>query len=103
MWAKAKVIMRAKIRTILSGNTPNDEDYRRISRVMPDVVDHATVNVGELLKSSDFTLIEHRLANDIRQTARPEHGRVRHSKRVTFEKIDDAEGGDEHDESDASS
>lgn len=66
-WAKAKIIMKAKIAAILDGVLPNDAAFARIIEEMPEIM--RSNNRAATYLASDATPEEIHLASVIRTTA----------------------------------
>ena len=66
-WAKAKIIMKAKIAAILDGVPPNDAAFAKVAQEMPEIM--RSSNRAALYLNSDATPEEIHLASVIRTTA----------------------------------
>ena len=66
-WAKAKIIMKAKIAAILDGVPPNDAAHAKVAKEMPDIMRNN--NRAATYLRSDATPEEIHLASMIRTTA----------------------------------
>ena len=66
-WAKAKIIMKAKIAAILDGVPPNDAAFAKVVEVMPDIM--RSNNRAAAYLGSDATPEEIHLASVVRTTA----------------------------------
>ncbi len=66
-WAKAKVIMKAKIAKIMEGEVPSDTDFAKLLEI-PDIIDESTRHQAVLLKGK-ATPQEVQWATDIRASA----------------------------------
>ncbi|KAL1617135.1 tau 95 subunit of transcription factor TFIIIC [Neofusicoccum ribis] len=68
-WAKIKVLMREKIAIIMKGNTPNDDDYRRIVE-FPDLITLENLEETSVGRDSTVSEKEHKMLADIRNLAK---------------------------------
>ncbi|KAI9822661.1 MAG: tau 95 subunit of transcription factor TFIIIC [Pycnora praestabilis] len=77
-WAKAKIIMRAKIASLQEGGKPSDVLFAKIME-LPDIIDSSSRHSAILSRAAGDTLQEVQLASEVRTMAGPPAKRKDHN------------------------
>ncbi|EON62941.1 hypothetical protein W97_02167 [Coniosporium apollinis CBS 100218] len=80
-WAKARIFMRDKVKTMLEGGTPDDAYYEKFMS-LPDIIDRSNMSAAYFSRRGNTTTHEFYLASEIRTSATGFHSTQQRTKRT---------------------